>query len=206
MPTPASMTTQEAINHKNGKLIIVTAPSGAGKTTIVRHLLSVFDELDFSTSATTRDMRPGEVDGEDYYFLSQDAFKLKIENQEFVEWEEVYENQFYGTLKSEIDRIWKTGKHVIFDIDVNGARNLQNLYPADALSIFIQPPSESALLARLEGRQSEDEASLKKRMARSAKELTYANYFDLVLVNDILDDALKNSERIISRYLNLDYE
>jgi len=199
------MTTQEAINHKNGKLIIVTAPSGAGKTTIVRHLLSVFDELDFSTSATTRDMRPGEMDGRDYYFLSHEAFKSKIENDEFVEWEEVYDNQFYGTLKSEIDRIWKKGKHVIFDIDVNGARNLQKLFPKDALSIFIQPPSEAALLERLQGRKSEDSDSLKKRMARSSKELTYANYFDLVLVNDILAIALKDAERIITRYLNLDY-
>lgn len=199
------MTSQEEKNHKNGKLIIVTAPSGAGKTTIVRHLLSQFDDLDFSTSATTRSRRPGETEGEDYYFLSQDEFKAKIEAGAFVEWEEVYENQFYGTLRSEIDRIWKSGKHVVFDIDVNGARNLQQLYPEDSLSIFIQPPSVEALLERLQGRKSEDEASLKKRMARSTKELTYANYFDLVLVNDILAVALDDADRIITRYLNLDY-
>lgn len=203
----ASMSrSQEEINLEKGRLILITAPSGAGKTTIVRHLLSKYDELDFSVSATTRDPRPGEIDGIDYYFLSHEAFKSKIASNDFVEWEEVYENQFYGTLKSEVERIWKLGKHIIFDIEVNGARNIQKVYPNDTLSIFIQPPSEEALLNRLRGRKTEDEASLKKRMARSVKELTYANYFDLVLVNDVLEDALANAEDILESYLNLNNE
>ena len=203
----ASMSpSQEQINLDRGRLILITAPSGAGKTTIVRHLLSKYDALDFSVSATTRDARPGEKDGEDYYFLSHEEFKSKIAANDFVEWEEVYANQFYGTLKSEVERIWKLGKHIIFDIEVNGARNIQKVYPKDTLSIFIQPPSEPELLNRLRGRKTEDEASLKKRMSRSVKELTYANYFDLILVNDVLEDALANAENILEAYLNLNNE
>jgi len=206
MPASKISPTQEEINLEKGRLILITAPSGAGKTTIVRDLLSQFDELDFSVSATTRDKRPGELDGKDYYFLTHEAFKSKIASDEFVEWEEVYANQFYGTLKSEVERIWKLGKHIIFDIEVNGARNIQKVYPKDTLSIFIQPPSEKELLKRLKGRKTEDEASLKKRMARSVKELTYSNYFDLVLVNDVLDVALADAEDIIKAYLNLNNE
>jgi len=197
---------QEQINLDKGRLILITAPSGAGKTTIVRHLLSKYDELDFSVSATTRDPRPGEIDGKDYYFLSHAAFKSKIEANDFVEWEEVYTNQFYGTLKSEVERIWKLGKHIIFDIEVNGARSIQRVYPKDTLSIFIQPPSEAELLNRLKGRKTENEASLKKRMMRSVKELTYANYFDVILVNDVLEVALADAESILEAYLNLNNE
>ncbi len=206
MPASLMSSVQEKANIDQGRLILITAPSGAGKTTIVRHLLSTFDELDFSVSATTRDERPGEIDGKDYYFLPHEEFKTKIANDEFVEWEEVYPNQYYGTLKSEVERIWKLGKHIIFDIEVNGARSIQKVYPQDTLSIFIQPPSEAELLHRLKGRKTEDEASLKKRMARSVKELTYANYFDLILVNDVLEDALSNAEDIIESYLNLNNE
>ena len=200
------MKSEEAQNLKKGKLILITAPSGAGKTTIVRHLLKKYDELDFSVSATTRDQRPGEVDGKDYYFLSHKSFHEKVDQNEFVEWEEVYANQFYGTLKSEVERLWKSGKHIIFDIEVNGARNIQKVYPHDSLSIFIQPPSEEELLNRLRERKTEDAASLKKRMDRAAKELTYANYFDLTLVNDILAVALSRAELIIEAYLNLNDE
>jgi len=203
---PAKDLTEEQINLDKGRLILITAPSGAGKTTIVRHLLSKYDELDFSVSATTREKRPKEIDGKDYYFLSHEDFKAKIAADEFVEWEEVYANQFYGTLKSEVERIWKLGKHIIFDIEVNGARNIQKTYPKDTLSIFIQPPSEEELLNRLKNRKTEDEASLKKRMARSVKELTFANYFDLILVNDNLEVALAEAENIIESYLNLKNE
>lgn len=199
---PAKELTSEETNLEKGRLILITAPSGAGKTTIVRHLLEKYDFLDFSISATTRERRPNEIDGKDYYFLSHETFRSKIDDGEFVEWEEVYANQFYGTLKSEVERIWKLGKHIIFDIEVNGARNIQKTYPKDTLSIFIQPPSEAALLERLKNRKTEDEASLKKRMARSVKELTYANYFDLILVNDVLADALAKAENIIESYLN----
>lgn len=203
---PAKTRNQDQINLEKGRLILITAPSGAGKTTIVRHLLSKYNELDFSISATTRDQRPKEIDGKDYHFLSHEEFKSKIEADAFVEWEEVYTNQFYGTLKSEVERIWKLGKHIIFDIEVNGARNIQRKYPKDTLSIFIQPPSEEELLRRLQNRKTEDEASLKKRMARSVHELSFANYFDLILVNDILEDALSNAEKIIESYLNLNNE
>ena len=198
--------TEEEKNFENGRLILITAPSGAGKTTIVRHLLSKYDQLGFSTSATTRDIRPAEIDGRDYYYLTHQEFKQRIKNNEFVEWEEVYPNQFYGTLKSEVERLWKLGKHIIFDIEVNGARNIQKVYPKDTLSIFIQPPSEEELLKRLSGRKTEDEDSLKIRMARSVRELTFANYFDLILVNDVLEDALANAEKIVEAYLNLNNE
>lgn len=200
---PAKDRTKEEINLEKGRLILITAPSGAGKTTIVRHLLSKYDSLDFSVSATTRAKRPKEIDGKDYYFLSHDTFKSKIAEGEFVEWEEVYDNQYYGTLKSEVERIWKLGKHIIFDIEVNGARNIQQTYPRDTLSIFIQPPSEEELLNRLKNRKTEDEKSLQKRMKRSVKELTFANYFDLILVNDDLDNALADAEKIVESYLNL---
>lgn len=193
-------------NREKGKLIIVTAPSGAGKTTIVRHLLSKFPELDFSVSATTREIRPGEKEGEDYYFLAHRDFKDKVNTNQFVEWEEVYENQFYGTLKSEVERLWALGKHIVFDIEVNGARNIQRTYPYNSLSIFIQPPSEEELLNRLKKRKTESTSSLRKRMDRASRELTYANYFDLTLVNDILDDALIQAEQIIEAYLNLNDE
>ncbi|MBT8221020.1 MAG: guanylate kinase [Bacteroidia bacterium] len=196
----------ESNKIQNGKLIIITAPSGAGKTTIVRHLLSKYPQLDFSISATTREQRPGEIDGKDYYFLSHEQFRHKIDNGEFVEWEEVYENQFYGTLKSEVERLWAEQKHIVFDIEVYGARNIQKTYPHNSLSIFIQPPSEEELLNRLKNRKTESASSLQKRMDRSSRELTFANYFDLTLVNDILVDAFAQAEKIIEAYLNLNDE
>lgn len=184
------------------KLVIVTAPSGAGKTTIVRHLLSTFDNLVFSVSATTRSKRDYEVDGKDYYFISQADFRAHIVAGDFLEWEEVYDNQFYGTLKSEVSRIWDAQLHIIFDIDVKGALNIKNAYPQDSLAIFVKPPSPEVLFQRLIGRQTENAESLKKRLARAEEELGYENKFDHILVNDTLEHALEESERVVGEFLN----
>ena len=173
----------------SGKLIIVSAPSGAGKTSIVKHLLKEQPNLAFSISATSRAKREGERDGKDYYFLTIDDFKRKLDNDEFLEWQEVYHNQFYGTLKSEIERIWNEGKHVIFDVDVLGGLNLKKIFGDKALAVFIQPPTIEALKERLCGRGTEDEASLKKRLDKAEYELSFADQFDTVIVNDILKTA-----------------
>lgn len=184
------------------KLVIVTAPSGAGKTTIVRHLLSTFDNLVFSVSATTRSKRDYEVDGKDYYFISQADFRAHIAAGDFLEWEEVYDNQFYGTLKSEVSRIWDAQLHIIFDIDVKGALNIKKAYPQDSLAIFVKPPSPEVLFQRLIGRQTENAESLKKRLARAEEELGFENKFDHILVNDTLEHALEESERVVREFLN----
>ncbi len=184
------------------KLLIFTAPSGAGKTTIVRHLLQRFDNLAFSVSATTRSKRPGEEEGLDYYFLSVDQFKEKIRQREFVEWEEVYENQFYGTLKSEVERLWQAGKHIIFDIDVKGALSIKRHFPREALTVYVQPPSREVLIRRLQQRQTEDENSLKRRIKRASQELMYADQFDVVLVNDELTIAQQEAEHIVRDFLD----
>lgn len=176
------------------KLILITAPSGAGKTTIVRHLLQVFDFLDFSVSATTREMRYKEVDGKDYYFKTTEEFKKLIKEDSFAEYEEVYENQFYGTLKSEIERLWKKGKRIVFDIDVRGATNLKKQYGDQALAIFISPPSFEVLEERLKARKTETPESLKKRLKHVKVEMEYRDSFDTVLVNKELDNALKEAE------------
>ena len=185
-----------------GKLIVVTAPSGAGKTTIVRSLLSRFENLAFSVSATTRTKRDGEVHGRDYYFIGADEFKSLIHHNAFLEWEEVYENQFYGTLRSEIERLWQDGKHVIFDIDVKGALNVKKAYPAETLTIFVKPPSPEVLLERLRGRKSESEESLRKRINKASLELTFEKHFDIALVNDVLENALKKAVEIVDHWLN----
>ncbi|MDF3078934.1 MAG: guanylate kinase, partial [Sphingobacteriaceae bacterium] len=165
----------------NGKLIIFSAPSGAGKTTIVRHLLDVFPELSFSISATTRQSRGTERHGEDYYFISKEEFLHRIAQKEFVEFEEVYSGTFYGTLRSEIERIWKTGKHVIFDIDVEGGLHLKRKYEDDALAVFVQPPSLDVLIERLRGRGTDSELKLRERIKKAEKELAYADRFDVIL-------------------------
>lgn len=185
------------------KLIIITAPSGAGKTTIVRHLLASFSELAFSISATTRSRRPHEQEGVDYYYLSPEDFRSRIQKGEFVEWEEVYEDQLYGTLKEEVERLWKANKHIIFDIEVKGALNIQKAYPDDSLSIFVQPPSEEILFERLRNRKTDSEESIRKRIARATMELSCSHLFDRILVNDVLSDALAEAEEIISTYLKL---
>lgn len=183
------------------KLIIVTAPSGAGKTTIVRHLLKEIEELAFSVSATTRTPRSHEVDGLDYFFKRTEEFKQLIQDEAFVEWEQVYENQYYGTLYSEVERIWNNEKHIIFDIDVKGAVNLKNKFPDRTLSIFISPPSAQILFERLRNRNTEDEKSLRKRIGRAKKELTYESYFDRVLVNDQLEVALEEAEQMVRSFI-----
>lgn len=185
-------------DHSNRKLIVITAPSGSGKTTIVRHLLESRDDLAFSVSATTRSRREGEKHGVHYYYLSVETFKLWAEEDGFVEWEEVYENQFYGTPRFEIERLWGQGKQVVFDIDVKGAMNIKRQYGDDAVVIFIKAPSIDVIVERLRGRQTESEQSLQKRIQRIEEEMTYADKADYVLVNDDLQTAKKEAERILS--------
>ncbi|MEL6392452.1 MAG: guanylate kinase [Bacteroidota bacterium] len=187
--------------NPKGSLLIITAPSGAGKTTVVHHLLKQFDELAFSVSATTRPARPGEVDGKDYYFMSTDEFDQALEADKFAEWQEVYPGRRYGTLKSEIERLWSLGKTIVFDLEVIGATNLKNLYPEESLAIFIQAPSPEILFERLRNRATEDEESLRVRIERATLELSYADKFDIVLVNDQLEQTLRKAERIVSEFL-----
>ena len=183
------------------KMIAITAPSGAGKTTIVNHLLDTFDFLDFSISATTRDKRPHEKDGIDYFFFSPEDFKKAIAEDKFVEWEEVYEDQFYGTLDSEIDRIWDSGKIAIFDIDVKGATNIKKKYKDQCMTLFIKPPSLEVLIERLKNRKTESEANLKKRVKRIKREILYECTFDQVLLNDSLDVAKQEAEEIVLTFI-----
>lgn len=183
---------------EEGKVIIFSAPSGAGKTTLVHHVLGVEDlRLKFSVSATSRARRPNESDGVDYHFLSVEDFKARIEADEFVEWEEVYENQFYGTLKAEVQRIWNEGLNVVFDVDVIGGINLKQHFGKKAVSIFVQPPSLKELEYRLRGRSTEDDSSLKKRLDKAEEELSRSIEFDVILVNDDLEEAKKEAENLI---------
>jgi len=183
-------------------LIVFTAPSGAGKTTIARHLLKKYDShLSFSTSATTREMREGEVEGKDYYFLSNEEFMQKVEKDEFIEWEEVYEDRYYGTLKEEVDRIIDTGKKVVFDVEIFGAQNIKQKYDERCCVIFVKPPSFRELVSRLTNRGTETPSSLKKRISRIKKELLFEKTFDMVLLNDDLQVALKEAEQIIEKHV-----
>lgn len=184
-----------------GKLIIVTAPSGAGKTTIVRHLLKTFDNIGFSVSATNRAPRVHETEGKDYYFLSKETFFTKVEKEEFLEWEEVYPGRYYGTLKSEVDRLLKAGKHIIFDIEVKGAANIKKAYPDNSLAIFVKPPSPEVLFQRLKDRNTETEKSLERRIARAAMELKCENEFDVILLNDKLEESLANARQLVGDFL-----
>jgi guanylate kinase len=185
----------------SNKIIIISSPSGAGKTTIVRRLLENNPNLMFSVSATTRPLRNGEVNGKDYYFLSEDEFKHKITANEFAEWEEVYKGKFYGTLKSEIERIWQMGKTGIFDIDVKGALSLKGVYGKQALTIFIAPPSFAVLEERLKKRATEDADTLKERISRASFEMEFRSRFDVSVVNDDLNTALEQATKLVKMFL-----
>lgn len=185
-----------------GKILVLTAPSGAGKTTLVRHLLARFpDELAFSVSATTRAPRAGERDGRDYYFLSAEEFERRAGAGDFLEYEEVYDDQYYGTLRSEVERLWRAGKTVVFDMEVKGATAVKRAYPERARVVFVAPPTPEILFERLRRRGTEDPDSLRKRIARAREELNYRESFDLVLVNDDLTEAKGEIERIAAEWL-----
>jgi guanylate kinase len=184
-----------------GKLIIFSAPSGAGKTTIVKHLLSQNLGLEFSVSATSRQSRGNEVDGKDYYFITANEFKSKVNNDQFLECEEVYPGIYYGTLKSEVERIRQKGNHVIFDVDVVGGCNIKKFYGSDALSVFVQPPSLDELNNRLLARSTESKEVIATRVAKAKYEMTFARRFDVILINDKLEDALKEAEVIVTKFL-----
>ncbi|MFU8842790.1 MAG: guanylate kinase [Bacteroidales bacterium] len=186
--------------HK-GKLIIFSAPSGAGKTTIVRYLLSTLSKLEFSVSATSRKIRPGEINGKDYHFISIQDFKNKISWGEFLEWEEVYPDHFYGTLKSEVERIREKGKHVIFDVDVKGGLNIKKYYGNQALAVFVMPPDIETLEERLRGRLTETEENLRKRIGKAKEEIGFSGRFDVILVNDNLETACKQAEITVREFL-----
>ncbi|MBW7889946.1 MAG: guanylate kinase [Chitinophagaceae bacterium] len=182
-----------------GKIIIVTAPSGSGKTSIVRYLLDKYPQrLGFSISATTRKPRGNEVEGKDYYFLSEEVFKQKIRKNEFVEWEMVYEGKYYGTLESELTRLWGNGKTPVLDIDVKGALHIQQRFPKTAVSIFVEPPSVEELERRLKGRGTESKESLEARVNKAAYELSFKNHFNYTILNNDLEKACKEAESIIT--------
>ena len=185
-----------------GKAIIFSAPSGSGKTTIVKHLLGKFEELEFSVSATTRPRRiDREIDGKDYYFLSVEDFKNKISNGAFVEWEEVYDGNYYGTLKSEIDRIWQNGKHVLFDVDVKGGIKLNQYFKDRGLSVFVKVKDIIELEKRLRHRNTETEEVIRRRLAKAVYEMSFENQFDITLVSDELEATLRKAEKLVIDFI-----
>jgi guanylate kinase len=189
--------------RKPGKLIVFSAPSGSGKTTIVRHLLAQEElNLEFSVSATSRTKRGDEINTKDYYFLSIDDFKQHIKADEFLEWEEVYRDNFYGTLKKEIERIWDLGKHIIFDIDVSGGLRIKRKFPEQTLAIFVKPPSIDALKIRLKKRQTESQDKINMRVAKASAELATAPLFDFIIENDVLEMAQKEAYTTVSQFIN----
>lgn len=191
------------MERQKGKAIIFSAPSGAGKTTIVRHLLqNPALRLSFSVSATSRGKRPHEEDGRDYYFMKSDAFLQRVNNGEFLEWEEVYQDQYYGTLKSEIERIWDEGRNVIFDVDVVGGLNLKRIFGDQALAIFVQPPSIEVLNFRLRNRSTETPEKIAMRIEKASQEMQFAPQFDFILINDKLEDALKVAADKVAQFIS----
>lgn len=186
---------------EKGKLIIFSAPSGAGKTTLVKHLLESDLDLEFSVSATSRIMRAGEADGKDYYFISAADFRKRIASNDFLEWEEVYKDHFYGTLKSEVERIWASGKHVIFDVDVIGGLNVKKEYGKLALAVFVMPPTPGHLESRLRKRSTENEENLKKRLDKAMVELSFSNRFDVILINDDLKKARNEAVELVKGFI-----
>ncbi len=193
---------QEAFIMEN-KVMVFSAPSGAGKTTIVTHLLKAFNKLEFSVSATSRAPRGQEVDGKDYYFLSVKEFKKRIKNNEFVEYEEVYPGSFYGTLKSEVERIWAKGNVIMFDVDVKGGVSIKRIFGEKAFTVFIMPPSLEVMEKRLRARGTDSEEAIKTRVAKAAEEMTYAAKFDAVLVNDVLEESFEKAERLVKLFTRL---
>jgi guanylate kinase len=190
------------MNKVSGKIVIITAPSGAGKTSITRCLLNAFpDQLAFSISAATRPKREYEKDGVDYYFMSEEEFKEKIKQDAFVEWEMVYEGKYYGTLKSDIDRIWKEGKTPLLDVDVKGALHVQQLYPDTSFSLFVEPPSVDELKKRLQARGTETPESLAARINKAAYELSFKHRFDKIILNQNLEHACQEAAAAISNFL-----
>ena len=186
----------------SGKCVIFSAPSGAGKTTIVHALLDANIGLEFSVSACSRDPRPNEVNGTDYHFLGIEGFRQKIEENAFVEWEEVYTNNFYGTLRSEIERIWNNGHTVIFDVDVIGGLNLKKIFGDQAIAIFVQPPSYEELEQRLRFRSTETEEKIAQRMSKAREELSFASKFDHILVNDHLENAIDSAKELVQEFIH----
>lgn len=186
-----------------GKLIVFSAPSGSGKTTIVRHLLAQKElGLEFSVSATSRAPRANEVDGKDYYFISTQEFKNRIKNDDFLEWEEVYRDNFYGTLKSEVERIWEKGSHVIFDIDVVGGLDIKRIYPDRTLAVFVKPPNIEELKIRLKKRGTESDERISMRVAKASIEMATAPQFDFIIINNNLEKALKEAETLVRDFLH----
>ena len=183
------------------KILIITAPSGAGKTSITRHLMQHFPKLSFSISAATRQPRSNEIDGKDYYFMSPEEFKEKIKNKDFAEWEMVYEGKYYGTLKSELERIWADGRVPVLDIDVKGAIHVQQQYPINTLSIFIEPPSVDELKRRLESRGTETDETLAARVNKASYEISFKTHFDKVIVNDHLENACTLAVDLVKEFL-----
>lgn len=185
----------------DGKLVIISAPSGAGKTTIVKYLMENRLNLSFSISATTRTKRNNETDGVDYFFLTADEFRKKIDNNEFVEWEEVYKDIYYGTLKSEMERIWSGGSNVLFDVDVRGGINLKNKFKTKAIAIFIMPPSVEELETRLVKRATDAPEKIKMRVEKAKEELNLADKFDTIIINHHLDTAKVEALKVVSSFL-----
>lgn len=191
------------MGSKEGKLIVFSAPSGSGKTTLVRHLLNESElNLDFSISATSRKKRGNEVNGKDYYFITPEQFKRHIDAEEFVEWEEVYKNNYYGTLKSEVERIWAEGKHAIFDIDVIGGLRVKNKFPDKTLAVFVKAPSIEVMEHRLRTRGTDQEEKIKERIAKAKREVEFAKDFDLILINEDLETAKKEATTLVRKFIS----
>lgn len=196
-------TEMDSAPTKKGKLFVFSAPSGSGKTTIVRHLLEKEDlNLEFSISCTTREPRGQEIDGTDYYFISWETFKQHIKDEDFIEWEEVYTNNFYGTLKVEIERIWALGKHVIFDIDVVGGLRIKHKFPEETLAVFVKPPSVDELKRRLKLRSTESEDKINMRIAKASVELATAPQFDKIIKNYDLDTAKEEAYQMVKEFIS----
>ena len=185
------------------KMIVVSAPSGAGKTTIVKHLLQTFPQLGFSVSATSRKIRKGETDGKEYYYMTSAEFRLRVSEGKLLEWQEVYPDSFYGTQVSEVERIRKNGQFPVFDVDVVGGLNIKKMYGDKALAIFIRPPSFEILESRLRSRATDSEESLQKRLSKVKWELSFEKDFDQVIVNDVLEDSFRVAEKLVTEFLGI---